>query len=288
MKIPSTFSDCSIIILVTLALIFNTAMKSVKDKIFWITGASSGIGKSLTEQVLSKGAKVVLSGRNEAALKQVAEPYDRNNTFILPFDLSEIGDVDSMVNKVIERFGRIDFLINNGGISQRSLAEETPVEVDRKVFEINFFGNITLTKAVLPVMIKQKEGHIAVTSSVVGKFGFPLRSAYAASKHALHGFYESLRAENFKHNIKVSMIIPGRINTNISVNAVTKDGSKHGQMDPGQASGMTSDKAARVILRKILKGRKEIVVGKIDVIMVYIRRFLPFLFYYLSTKIDPK
>ena len=263
-------------------------MKSIKDKIFWITGASSGIGQSLAELTLSKGAKVVLSGRNTEALQKVASPFDEKNILILPFDLSRIKDADALVNKVIERFGRIDYLINNGGISQRSLVEETPVEVDRKVFEINFFGNINLTKAVLPVMIKQQQGHIAATSSVVGKFGFPLRSAYAASKHALHGFYESLRAENHSHNIKVTMIIPGRINTKISVNAVTKDGSKHGQLDPGQATGMTSDKAARKILRGLVRGRKEIVVGKIDVIMVYIRRFFPALFYYLATKIDPK
>lgn len=263
-------------------------MKSIKDKVFWITGASSGIGKSLAELVLSQGAKAVLSGRNEVALNEVAKPFDENNILILPFDLNLIPDTTTLINSIIEKFCRIDYLINNGGISQRSLASETSINVDRKVFEINYFGNITLAKAVLPTMIKQGGGHIAVTSSVVGKFGFPLRSAYSASKHALQGFYESLRAENYKNNIKVSVIIPGRIYTNISVNAVTKDGSKHGQMDPGQANGLTSEKAAKKILKGIINYRKEIIVGKMDVILVYIRRFLPKLFYYLAIKIDPK
>jgi len=263
-------------------------MQSIKDKVFWITGASSGIGKSIAELVIAQGAKVVLSGRNKKALNKIAEASSSENLMILSFDLAEIDDANSLVNQIMDRFGRIDFLINNGGISQRSLASETSIDVDRKVFEINFFGNITLAKAVLPIMIQQQSGHIAATSSVVGKFGFPLRSAYAASKHALHGFYESLRAENHKNHIQVSMIIPGRINTNISVNAITKDGNKHGQMDPGQANGLSSEKAARKILRGIRRGRKEIVVGKIDVILIYIRKYFPVLFYYLATKIDPK
>jgi short-subunit dehydrogenase len=265
-------------------------MKEIKDKVFWITGASSGIGKAIAALVIPEGAKVVLSGRNVEALEEVANQYGdkKQNLMILPFDLGANPDFEALTNKVTEKFGRIDFLINNGGISQRSLVAETPVEVDRKVFEINFFGNISLAKAVLPVMIKQGGGHIAVTSSVVGKFGFPLRSAYAASKHALHGFYESLRAENHDNNIKVSMIIPGRINTNVSVNAITRDGSSHGEMDPGQANGMSVEKAARKILKGIVSEKKEIVVGKFDILMVYIRRFLPPLFYYLSHKVNPK
>ena len=264
-------------------------MKSIKGKVFWTTGASSGIGKSLAELVMLQDAKVVLSGRNKQALNAVAEQFEKSeNVMILPFDLAKIDDANMLVEKIIAKFGRIDFLINNGGISQRSLVAETSVEVDRQVFEVNFFGNISLAKAILPLMIAQGGGHIAATSSVVGKFGFPLRSAYSASKHALHGFYESLRAENYKNNIKVSMIIPGRINTNISMNAITKDGSKHGDMDPGQANGMSAKNAANKILKGILNEKKEIVVGKIDVILIYFRRYFPSLFYYLAHKINPK
>lgn len=263
-------------------------MKSITNKVFWITGASSGIGRSLAQLILKSGGKVVLSGRNELALKAVASQFSESQFLILPFSLEQNFDAEKLTKNVVDYFGKIDFLINNGGISQRSLTSETPIEVDRKVFEINYFGNIILAKAVLKQMIAQGHGHFAVTSSVVGKFGFPLRSAYAASKHALHGYYESLRAENFQNNIKVTMIIPGRINTDISLNAVTKDGSSHGQIDPGQANGMSSDKAAQIILKGILNERKEIVVGKIDIIMVHFRRFLPAVFYYLARKINPK
>lgn len=265
-------------------------MKSLEGKVFWITGASSGIGKSLAILVISRGASVVISGRNESALTSIKNqfPDKSQQIFILPFDLAEEIDSQKMVDRIVDKFGHIDFLINNGGISQRSLASETPVSVDRKVFEINFFGNISIAKAVLQQMIKQGNGNIAVTSSVVGKFGFPLRSAYAASKHALHGFYESLRSENYENNIKVTMIIPGRINTNISVNAINKEGKNHGEMDPGQAQGMSSDKAAQKILKGVLSGKKEILVGKFDLLMVHFRKFTPRLFYFLARKINPK
>lgn len=265
-------------------------MKSIKNKVVWITGASSGIGRSLAEIALKEGAYLVLSARNLEALQEIVSALKvaEIQYLILPFDLSKPFDAEDLTKKVVERFGRIDYLFNNGGISQRSLAHQTPLEVDRKVFEVNFFGNISLTKAVLNQMIQQNSGHIVVTSSVVGKFGFPLRTAYSASKHALHGYYETLRAENYHHNIKVTLLIPGRINTDISLNAITHDGSNHGQVDPGQATGMSSQKAAMIIWQKVLKNKKEIIVGKIDVVMVHIRRFFPSLFYYLARKIDPK
>ena len=265
-------------------------MQAIQNKVFWITGASSGIGKSLAELIIPQGAKVVLSGRNEQVLKELADqfPNAKENLLVLPFDLGSQPDVEALTNKVISQFERIDYLINNGGISQRSTVVESPLEVDRKVFEINFFGNIALTKAVLPHMLRQGSGHISATSSIVGKFGFPLRSAYSASKHALHGFYESLLAEHYDDGIRVSMIIPGRINTNISVNAITKDGKAHGEMDPGQAKGMPADVAARKILRGILNNKKEILVGKLDLLMVHFRRFLPFVYYRLARKIQAK
>ncbi len=265
-------------------------MKSFKSKVFWITGASSGIGRSLSTILIESGAKVVLSSRNAVELESIREKYKENdsNIMVLPLDLSDMKNVDTYVEQVISRFQRVDYLFNNGGISQRSMVSETPLEVDRKVFEVNFFGNIALTKALMQQFIKQGGGHIVVTSSVVGKFGFPLRSAYSASKQALHGFYESLRAENYDNHIKVTMVIPGRINTNISINAVNKNGEKHGKLDPGQANGMDSSTAAVKILRGIHRGRKEVVVGKFDILMVYFRRFTPRLFYFLARKINPK
>lgn len=263
-------------------------MQKINNSVWWITGASSGIGKSTAQYILRNGGKVVLSSRNEQAMKEVVEACHANedNYLILPLDLEKMDNIRSLTEKVIAKFSKIDFLINNGGISQRAIASETSLEVDRRIMETNFFGTVTLTKAVLPIMIKQKSGHIACVSSIVGKFGFPLRSAYSASKHALHGFFESLRAENKAHNIKVSLVIPGRINTAISNNALGKDGLKHGVLDDGQANGLNVDKAAKIIIKGILKERKEFLVGGKELIMVHIRRWFPRLFHYLSTKVS--
>ena len=164
---------------------------------------------------------------------------------------------------------------------------ETPLENDRKIMEVNFFGVISLAKAVLPYMIDAGGGQLSVTSSLVGKFGFPFRSAYAASKHALHGYFESLRAENSKYNIRVSILIPGRVQTNISKFAIDKKGQEYGKMDPGQANGITAEKAARQILRGLRNEKKEIHVGGNELLMLQIRRFFPALLYKLATRIKP-
>jgi short-subunit dehydrogenase len=265
-------------------------MRNIENTVWWITGSSSGIGRSIAQYILRNNGKVILSSRNKDALEKVASECNisNDNYLVLPLDLENMADVNLLVDKVIEKFSRIDFLINNGGISQRSIVAETSIEVDRRIMETNFFGSVILTKAVLPIMIRQQSGHIIAVSSVVGKFGFPLRSAYSASKQALHGFFESLRAENVVNNIFVSIIIPGRINTYISNNALSKDGTKHGELDKGQANSMSPDKAAPVIIKGILKHKKEIMVGGKELLMVHIRRWFPRLFYYLSNKVSAK
>jgi short-subunit dehydrogenase len=259
------------------------------DRTIWITGASSGIGKAVALKISTENAHLILSGRNKTALEEVAAECKKNGSSveILPFDLGDEKSVNLAAGKVLSANIKVDSLYHFGGISQRSFANETPLSVDRKIFEVNYFGTIALTKAVLPEMIKNGGGHIAVTSSIVGKFGFPYRSSYSASKHALHGFFESLRAENVKNNIKVSVIIPGRIRTNISVNAVNKEGKTHSKMDEGQEKGMSAEKSAAIICRDLKKEKKEIVVGGKEVMMVYIRRFLPWLYYILSAKVKP-
>jgi len=181
--------------------------------------------------------------------------------------------------------GVVDYLINLGGVSQRAFITETPLWLDRKIMEINYFGTIALTKAVLPYMLKQGHGHILVTSSISGRFGFPLRSAYSASKQALHGFIETLHLENNKYNIRGSAIIPGRVKTNISVNALNREGLSHGKMDEGQAGGLSPEAAARKILRGIRRNQREILVGKSELIMLYIRRIFPWLFFRIAGKI---
>jgi short-subunit dehydrogenase len=263
-------------------------MNNLKNSVWWITGASSGIGRSLVLFLLNHQAKVVLSSRNKEKLDEIIaiQSFSPQQYLILPLDLEKMSNAEILVKQVIDKFGRIDYLVNNGGISQRALVSEASIEMDRRIMEVNFFGTVQLTKAVLPIMIAQQSGHIATVTSVVGKFGFPLRSAYSASKQALHGFFESLRAENVKNNIKVSMVIPGRINTSISNNALGKDGKAHGILDEGQANSMSPDKAAPIIVRGILKQKKEILVGGKELLMVHFRRWVPALYYYLSSKVS--
>lgn len=259
------------------------------QKNIWITGASSGIGKAVAIELSKENCSLILSGRNEAELNIVAGLCRANGSSaqVVPFDLGNENSVTEAAEKVLSQKIKIDCLFHFGGISQRSFVHETPLFVDRKIFEVNYFGTIALTKAVLPSMIENGGGHIAVTSSIVGKFGFPYRSSYSASKQALHGFFESLRAENVQQNIRVSIIIPGRIKTNISVNAINKDGKSHARMDEGQDKGMTAEKSAKIILRKLKKEKKEILLGGTEVIMVHIRRFLPWLYYRLSSRVKP-
>jgi len=261
-----------------------------KDKVVWLTGGSSGIGEALTYELLRQGATVIASSEDYNGLVRVQNSCDANSRprcHIVLFDLTGMDAIDTIVSDQIKQFGRIDILINISGISQRSLVKETPMEVYRKIMEINYFGTIAFTKAVLPYMITQGGGHILATTSIAGKFGFPLRSAYSSSKHALHGFFETLRIETMKENIRVTLLVPGRIQTNISVHALTKDGTQHGKMDAGQATGITAEKAARQILRAIRKNRKEALIGGKERIMVYLKKFLPSIFYKIASKIDP-
>lgn len=261
----------------------------MENQVVIITGASSGIGEACAIEYAKKGANLVIAGRNREKLEQVSDIIKQNKALALPIvcDISNPDDCKNLVDQTINKFGKIDILVNNAGISQRSLSYETINEVERKIMEINFFGTIYLTKLVLSHMISQRSGKIAVISSIVGKFGFPLRTSYAASKHALHGYFESLRAEVHQYNIKVIIVCPGRIKTNISVNALTKDGSEYSQMDEGQASGVSADKCARKIVKAISKNRKEAIIGGKEVLLVYIRRLLPSLFYRIVLKTKP-
>jgi short-subunit dehydrogenase len=258
-------------------------------KNIWITGASSGIGKAVAIEISKAKTNLILSGRNESKLKEVAAQCKKNGSTaqVILFDLGDEKSVVSAAEAVLSKKIKIDALYHFGGISQRSFVNETPLDIDRKIFEVNFFGTVALTKAVLSRMVENGGGQIAVTSSIVGKFGFPYRSAYAASKHALHGFFESLRAENKKNNIRVSVIIPGRIKTDISLNAIDKNGQPHSKMDEGQEKGKSAETTAKIICRKLKKEQKEILVGGTELLMVYIRRFIPSLYYYMSSRVKP-
>ena len=257
-----------------------------KDKCVWIIGASSGIGRALAIEFSKQKANVIISSRNEKELQEVKKICEQNgaNCAIIPLDLMDAESFKQKAKLANSEFHGIDYLILNGGISQRSLIKETSLEIDRKLMEVNYFGNIALTKAVLPFMIAQQSGHIATVSSIVGVFGYPLRSAYAASKHALHGFYETLRAEHIHDHIFVSVIIPGRVKTNISINAIDKDGKPHNKLDKGQAKAMSAEKAASKILHGLKKKHKEIHIGGAEILMVYLKRYLPSILYKIVTK----
>jgi dehydrogenase/reductase SDR family protein 7B len=258
-------------------------------KTAWITGASSGIGEALVYEFIKGGATLVISSIDSAGLERVKKNcYDRSSRVTCaPFDLSDTSGIEKLAEAQMKSLGRIDYLLNIGGISQRASIEETPLWLDRKIFEINYFGTIALTKALLPYMIKQKSGHIAATSSISGRFGFPLRSAYSASKQALHGFFETLYLENKIYNIRASVIIPGRVRTNISYHALDSKGNEQGKMDEGLDKGMAPEAAAKIIIRGILKDKREILVGRGELILLYIRRLCPWLFFRIADKVKP-
>jgi short-subunit dehydrogenase len=250
------------------------------NTVVWITGASSGIGEAIAIEFSHLGCKLILSARRKEELERVkSRCADQDKVEILTLDLS---DSFSLPNKALEAesfFGPIDVLVNNGGISQRALAVETDMEVDRQIMEINYFGAVALSKAVLPGQIKKQFGHHVIISSATGIISTPLRSAYAASKHALHGFYDALRAEHHDDNIKVSIFCPGFIRTNISVNALKADGSKQNTMDEAQANGMTAEECAKRIVRSVLSDKEEVYIGGFkEVGGIYIKRFFPSLF----------
>ena len=251
-----------------------------KGKTVWITGASSGIGEALAIEISKYGANLVLSARREDVLNSVAENCGSANTLIVPLDVTQEEQIADATKTVLDRFGKVDLLINNAGISQRSLAVDTQMDTYRKIFEVDVFGQIALTKAVLPSMIEQGSGHIAVTASVAGKMGVPFRTGYCGAKHAVMGFYDALRAEVDHHGIHVSTIVPGFIQTAISENAVSGDGSKFGGADRDISGGMEADECASVIIHGLSKRKPEIPVGKgMEMHALWIKRFFPnFLF----------
>ncbi|MBK6952734.1 MAG: SDR family oxidoreductase [Crocinitomicaceae bacterium] len=256
-----------------------------ENAVVWITGASSGIGEEAAKQLNAAGAKVILSARNFEALQAVQKNLKYpEQSVIICVDLENTSTIPSIAKQIIDKYGRIDILINNGGLSQRGEAADTPIEVDRRIMEINYFGNIAMTKAVLPYMRAQKSGHIVVTSSIAGKFGFFLRSAYSASKHALQGFYESLLLEEEKNNIHVTLVYPGKINTDISKSALTSEGKAHGVMDHNQETGMPVDECVRRMLKAVKKNRKSILIGNKEIWAVHIKRFWPALFWKIIRK----
>jgi len=259
-------------------------------KVVWITGASSGIGLALLELLsMQKNAKLILTSSNENKLNAAAEICTKHGTEfkILVCDLSDSRQVEGLTQKALAFFGKIDVLILNAGKSQRGMAVDTDIKVDRSLMELDYFSNIVIAKDIAKSMKKSGGGHIAVTSSITGKFGFPLRSAYAAAKHALHGFFETLSIEERKNRIFVTIVCPGRINTPISYNAILANGEIYNKLDDGQEKGMPAELCAQKYLKAVRQKKREVYIGKKEIFMVYIKRFFPSIFYKIADSIKP-
>jgi len=255
-------------------------MTQLKDKVVWITGASSGIGEALALSASVQGAKLILSARRETELQRVKKACaNPQYVTVLPLDLTDF-DAEAAARQAAGFYGSVDVLVNNAGISQRGTVLQTEMSVYRRIFELDFFACVALSKALLPGMVARKTGHIVTISSVVGYVGTPLRSGYAAAKHALHGFYDALRAEVWREGVKVTLICPGFIKTNVSLNAITGDGGKHGLMDSGQLSGMDPTECARQIWAAVAADKEEALIGVKEALFVRIKRHLPALMSY--------
>ena len=250
-------------------------MQTDNSKVVWITGASGGIGEALALWFAKRNWRVVLSARRGEELNKVAERLpEQEKVLVLPLDVTNYDLFPGLTQQVIDRFGRIDCCILNAGISHRSYIRDTQFEVFKKLIDVNYLGSVAHALAVLPEFRKAGKGHFAVISSLMGKFSSPGRAGYSGSKHALHGIFDGLRMEEYP-NVKATMVCPGFVQTDVTANALTADGSPQGTIDETTAKGVPVDKAADIIGKAILKGKKEIAFGGFEKTGLYIKRFFP-------------
>ena len=262
-------------------------MTQLAGKVVWITGASGGIGEALARDAAARGAKLILTARRAAELERVRGACaDPARVAVYPLDLLQLGDPAAAARAAEQHFGPVDVLVNNAGISQRSRVLDTSMEVYRRIFELDFFATVALTKAVLPGMVQRKSGHVVVVSSVVGYISSPLRSGYAAAKHALHGFYDAARAEHWRDGVKFTLACPGYVKTDVSMNAVTGDGGRYSKLDPSIARGVEPSVCAAKIWKAVEQDRDEVLVGR-EALVVYLKRFFPALFSFAVNRANP-
>ena len=255
-----------------------------RGKVVWITGASSGIGLELAKQLAAQGAHLILTARNEAAMQDVKAAHSSDQVALLPADLTDASTLENLVQHAIQVFGHIDTVIHSAGISQRSFAEETEIEVYRLLMELNFFAPIAITQALLLHFRQQGGGHIVAISSMAGLLGFPLRTGYAASKHALKGYFETLQTEHDIPGLHVSLVYPGRIRTPISLHALTGSGAAHGKMDKGQLEGIPVERCAAKIIRGMERKEKRVVVALGERVLWWLWFLLPALYYKIARR----
>ena len=248
-----------------------------RDSVVWITGASSGIGEALCQKFCNEGAHIVLSARRIEELQRVANTCKGpGDILVRPFNICDLEAINQATEAVLEKFGRVDVLVNNAGLTQRARVIDAELSVYRSIMDVNFFGPLMMTKALLPSMIRRKAGKIVCITSVAGKYGSPMRSGYNASKHASHGFFDSLREEVYADGIDVILAVPGAVQTNISINALKGDGSRYDKMDRFLENGMSSGECASRIIDAVHKGKREILIAEgIARRNVWLNRFSP-------------
>lgn len=256
-------------------------MSFFENKVVWITGASSGIGEALAYTFAKQNAKLILSARREDELQRVATACQlpAGNILILPMDVSKHEELDAKAQQVLARFGQIDILINNAGLSHWSKIKDMTLDVLKKIMDTNFIGGAALTKAVLPSMLEKKNGQIVVISSILGKIVTHKQAAYNASKHALHGFFDTLRAEYGSLGIKVLIVCPGFVNTNVAKNSLDRSGKPIGKNNTMIENGLDPMYVAEKILQGIQNNKEEILLaGTKEKFGVLLKRFAPGLF----------
>ena len=245
--------------------------------VVWIVGASSGIGQGLANHYATLGAKLILSARSKDKLYQVKTSCKGNpmNIHVLPFDLEEVNSLATKTQEAWRIFGRIDILILTAGVTQRALALETDLAVSKKIMDINYWGPVALSKAILPPMIAQGSGHLVIMSSLMGKIGTRFRSSYAASKHALHGYFESLRPEVYDAHIDISMVCPGFVNTQLSEKALQGNGELYGVKDQVHLNAMDVPQFVKKLAPYLNKRKEEIFVAGNEIKVIWASKYLP-------------
>ena len=253
-----------------------------KGKVVWITGASSGIGKELAIQISKLGAILILTSSNELLLSTIKAELDSSKVHFLPYNLMDLDGLPDLVQRAWALEGTIDCVIQSAGISQRAEAADTSLEVYKKLMDLNYFAPVAITQALLPHFKKHDKGNMTVISSVAGLMGFPLRSGYAASKHAIKGYLETLQCELYKTNITISIVYPGRIDTNISKNALLGDGQQFGSTDANNEVGMKVAVCAKKIIDGIQANKKSVIIVKAERLLFWFWWFVPSLYYKIA------
>ena len=261
-------------------LIIVFFLMNLNDKTIWITGASSGIGEAIAKEFSKLNITLILSARRKEELERVKKECASNkNIHIYPLDLEQNDKAETWVADVLKLTPKVDILINNGGVGHMGNVIKMDAAVERKVMEVNFWGQVMLTKAILPHFMENNEGFICTTGSILGKFGSPGLAAYAASKHALYGYYDSLREELRETNIKIMMVTPGFINTNVTLSSYTANGEVLGKNSVAQEKGMKPQDLAKKLVKAMEKEKKSVLIGKWETFSVPFKNTAPNLFY---------